>query len=141
MNNEEVIIQLHTAGLLVVQDRKLLLAYSKNKKCFYLPGGKIDEHESAEEALCREIAEELNVELEVSHLQYYTHISAPAFGEANGVIMEQECFFVNIMINPIAAAEIGEVKYFTLNEYLREKHTAPGAIMILEKLHGDGYIE
>ena len=141
MKNEDVTVKLHTAGLLIIQDRKLLLAYSKNKKCFYLPGGKIDEHESAEEALCREIAEELNVELQVSDLQYYTHISAPAFGETNGVIMEQECFFVNRMINPEAAAEIGELKYFSLNEYLREKHTAPGAIMILEKLNGNGYIE
>ena len=45
----------------IIEQRKLLLAYSANKKCFYLPGGKIDNHETPEKALCREIAEEMNV--------------------------------------------------------------------------------
>lgn len=141
MKNEDVTVKLHTAGLLIIQDRKLLLAYSKNKKCFYLPGGKIDEHESAEEALCREIAEELNVKLEVSDLQFYTHISAPAYGELTGTMMEQECFFSNKKINPNATAEIGELRYFSLSEYLDQEHTAPGAIIILEKLKEDGYVD
>src|SRR6476646_8396535 len=118
-----MIISLHTAGLLIVQNRKLLLAYSKNKRCFYLPGGKIDEKESAEEALCREIAEELNVNLNENDLQYYTHISAPAYGELDGVMMEQECFIVNRKINPKASAEIGELKYFSLKEYLDQENT------------------
>jgi len=66
------------AALLTLKDRKLLLAYSKNKKCFYLPGGKIDSGESAKQALCREIEEELNVPLDETELEYYTHITAPA---------------------------------------------------------------
>lgn len=35
-------ILLPTAGLIVIKDNKLLLAYSNNKKAWYLPGGKID---------------------------------------------------------------------------------------------------
>jgi len=136
-----MINSLHTAGLLIIQNRKLLLAFSKNKKCFYLPGGKIDEDESPEEALCREIAEELNVQLHVHELKYYTHISAPAFGEVNGVIMEQECFFATGNINPEASAEIGEIKYFTLSEYLNQQNIAPGTVMVLERLRSDGFID
>ena len=45
-----------------IKDKKLLLAFSKNKQCFYLPGGKIDTGETAKQALCREIGEELNIE-------------------------------------------------------------------------------
>ena len=59
------------AALLTLKDRKLLLAYSKNKKCFYLPGGKIDVSETAAQALCREIQEELNVLLNEQDLEYY----------------------------------------------------------------------
>jgi ADP-ribose pyrophosphatase YjhB (NUDIX family) len=134
-------MKLPTAGLLIICDRKLLLAFSKNKQCFYLPGGKINPIESAEEALCREIEEELNVHICDDELKYYTHISAPAFGEPEGIIMEQECFFVNKDVQPKPAAEIGEVKYFSLSEYLEQMHTAPGAIMILEKLKADGYVD
>jgi hypothetical protein len=33
-------MQLQTAGLVVIKNRKLLLAFSKNKQAFYLPGAK-----------------------------------------------------------------------------------------------------
>jgi 8-oxo-dGTP pyrophosphatase MutT (NUDIX family) len=134
-------MQLPTAGLLVIENRKLLLAYSRNKQCFYLPGGKIDAGESATEALCREISEEMNVVLEETDLRYYTHITAPAYGETNGTIMEQECFLLNKKIRPSASAEVGELKYFSLEEYLLEETKAPGAVMILEQLKHDGLID
>ena len=64
-------MKLPTAGLLIIQNRKLLLAYSRNKNCFYLPGGKIDEGETAAKALCREIAEEMNVPIDEYELKYH----------------------------------------------------------------------
>lgn len=134
-------MQLHTAGLLVIKERKLLLAYSLNKQCFYLPGGKIDKDETAEQALCREIAEELNVHLDPADLRYYTHISAPAYGEENGTIMEQDCFLIDTAVSPVAAAEIGELKYFTLGDYMLELNKAPGAVMILQQLQSNSLID
>lgn len=119
----------------------MLLAYSKNKHCFYLPGGKVDDGETAQEALCREIQEELNVELLQPYLQYHTHISAPAFGEGAGIIMEQDCFFYKEDVTPTPAAEIGEIRFFSLGEYLEEVRKAPGAIMILEQLKQEGLID
>ena len=118
-------MQIYTSGLLLIQDRKLLLAYSRNKQCFYLPGGKIDNGETAPIALCREIAEELNIVLAEDDLKFYTHVSAPAYGEKNGVIMEQDCFIIDKRVIPIASAEIGEIKYFSLADYLKEANKAP----------------
>ena len=83
-----------TAGLLIIKERRLLLAYSTNKQCFYLPGGKVDAGETPEQALCREIREELNIDLIPTDLSYFTHISAPAYGETPGIIMEQDCYFL-----------------------------------------------
>jgi 8-oxo-dGTP pyrophosphatase MutT (NUDIX family) len=130
-------MQIHTAGLLVIKDKKLLLAFSKNKQCFYLPGGKIDNGETPKQALCREIAEELNVTITEDDLEFYTHITAAAYGETAGIIMEQDCFLLLTGIQPKAAAEIGELRYFSLEEYLQQVNKAPGAIMILQELmHG-----
>jgi ADP-ribose pyrophosphatase YjhB (NUDIX family) len=134
-------MQLFTAGLLVVQNRKLLLAYSNNKKCFYLPGGKINKGETAAVALCREINEELNVEINPEDLEFYVHITASAYGENEGVVMEQDCFFTNTKVNPTPAAEIGALQYFSLASYLLQSSTAPGAILVLEKLQAEDLID
>lgn len=134
-------MHLYTAGLLVIEDRKLLLAYSRNKACYYLPGGKIDAGETPAIALCREIAEELQVQLTEADLQFYTHISAPAFGEAPGIWMEQDCFRIQKTIYPKPGAEIGAIRYFSLAEYRKEKNQAPGAVRILELLQTDELVE
>jgi 8-oxo-dGTP pyrophosphatase MutT (NUDIX family) len=134
-------MQLYTVGLLMIKERKLLLAYSNNKQCFYLPGGKIDSGETSKKALCREIAEELNLYLKEDELVYYTHITAPAYGEAEGVIMEQDCFFTTKNAAPVASAEISEINFFSLVEYKRQPNKAPGAIMVLKKLKEDNFID
>jgi 8-oxo-dGTP pyrophosphatase MutT (NUDIX family) len=134
-------MQLPTAGGLIIQNRKLLLAFSKNKQCFYLPGGKIDKGETAISALCREIHEELHIALDEDDILFYTHITAPAYGEAGDIIMEQDCFLINKQVIPVAAAEIGAIQYFSLGEYLNEINQAPGTILILEKLKSDNLID
>jgi 8-oxo-dGTP pyrophosphatase MutT (NUDIX family) len=134
-------MQLLTAGLVLIQERKLLLAFSRHKLCFYLPGSKIDPGENTKEALCREIAEEMNTHLTSAKLSYYTHITAAAYGEESGVIMEQDCFLIHQSITPQASSGIGELRYFSLQEYLRELNTASGAVMILEQLTADGLID
>jgi 8-oxo-dGTP pyrophosphatase MutT (NUDIX family) len=134
-------MKLPTAGLLVIENRKLLLAYSRNKQCFYLPGGKIDMHETPGQALCREISEELNVDIRENELTYYTHITAPAYGEEKGTIMEQECFLLNRAVSAAPSAEVSELKYFSLGEYLSQSNQAPGAVMILTHLQANGLID
>jgi 8-oxo-dGTP pyrophosphatase MutT (NUDIX family) len=134
-------MKLHTAGLLIIENRKLLLAYSRNKQCFYLPGGKIDAAETSATALCREIAEEMNVIIDEHELKYYTHITAPAYGEENGIIMEQDCFLLERNIIPEPSSEISELKYFSFSEYCLETNCAPGAVMILQQLKAEGYID
>lgn len=128
-------ILLPTAGLVVVKSNQLLLAYSKNKQAFYLPGGKVDAGETATEALIREINEELNLHIHPSELSYFMHITAPAFGENGNTIMEQDCFWYELEAKPIPGAEIGEVRFFSYEDYLKEKHLVPGVIILFEELN------
>ena len=88
--------KLVTVGLVVIKDRKLLLAFSKNKRAWYLPGGKVDHGETTILALIREIKEELNISLEKKELKWYAHITAPAFGEHPEIMMEQECYLYGL---------------------------------------------
>ena len=136
-----ILESLSTAGLIVIKNRKLLLAFSKNKNAWYLPGGKTDPGETSRDALVREINEELNIVVDADDLRYYIHISVQAFGEKVNTIMEQDCFFLRRSIIPQPSAEIGELKFFSLDDYLSEINRAPGAVMILELLQSDGLID
>lgn len=131
---------LPTAGLLMLKDRKLLLTYSRNKKAWYLPGGKIGCNETSKEALIREIEEELNVQLDPQLLTYCYHITAPAYGEERNIIMEQDCYTYPVMNNIQASNEIEAVKYFDLEDYLKEPAQVAGVIIAFDYLQKDGLI-
>jgi 8-oxo-dGTP pyrophosphatase MutT (NUDIX family) len=133
-------MRLYTAGLVVIKDRKLLLAFSKNKRAFYLPGGKIDAGETATSALVREIKEELNIELKTESLHYYMHITAPAYGELNGIIMEQDCYRYEITETPQPNAEIGALDYFDSLVYSLQPVQVPGVVTLINQLKSESLI-
>jgi len=131
---------LYTAGLLVIQENKLLLAFSKNKKAWYLPGGKVDQGETTMEAIQREILEELNLNLNPEKLSFYCHISAPAYGEDQHIIMEQDCFLYPLDQEIQASQEIEAVRYFNYSEYKKEDIQVVGVLEVFEILEKDGLL-
>ncbi|MGU9938350.1 NUDIX domain-containing protein [Empedobacter brevis] len=126
-------IQLPTAGLLVIKNNKLLLTFSGNKKAWYLPGGKIDQDENSKSALIREIKEELDVDLLESELNYFCHITAEAYGEQN-LLMEQDCFLYDLKEDIKPTNEIEAVGYFSFEEYLQEEIQVIGVLKVYEEL-------
>ena len=80
---------------LYIQDGRLLSARSKNKTLFYLPGGKREVGESDEQALIREIKEEISVNLIPNSIQYVETFSAPADGKSSDTIVKLTCYFAD----------------------------------------------
>ncbi|RFM27718.1 NUDIX hydrolase [Deminuibacter soli] len=132
---------IHCAGLIVIQNRRLLLAFSNNKQAWYLPGGKIDAGETALQAMQREVMEELNMQLPEDSLQYYMHVTAPAFGEKDNLVMEQDCFIHELQQTPQPSAEIGAIQFFDHATYLKEPHQVPGVLMVFEQLRADKLVD
>ncbi|MFD2969637.1 NUDIX hydrolase [Sphingobacterium bambusae] len=132
--------QLPTAGLLVVREDRLLLAFSRNKQAWYLPGGKIDAGETAKEALLREIEEELGVVLDEEKLVYYGHVTADAYGEEN-LQMEQSCFLYPTLDQLDPSNEIEAVAYFSQQAYQQEDIQVEGVLIAFERLCADGLIK
>ncbi|EEY45309.1 MutT/nudix family protein [Vibrio mimicus VM223] len=100
----------------LIQDGKLLAVRSKGKALFYLPGGKREAGENDEEALIREIKEELSVDLSPTSLKYMETFIAQADGKAEGVSVELTCYFADFSGELLPAAEIEELKFIDGND-------------------------
>jgi len=129
--------KLPTVGLIALKDNKILLAFSKNKKAWYLPGGKIDANETAVQALRREVKEELNMDVDPDKLKFYCHISVEAYGEKEQLMMEQDCFLYEIDQNIVPGNEIEAVAYFNRQTYMKEAVQVTGVLEVFDLLERD----
>ncbi len=125
-------------GLVHVEAGRLLVARSRNKKAFYLPGGKIETGETGVEALRREVREELGIELAApAELRRYV---APAYGEGEGAMVDMTCFTAQLLGTPRPTSEIAELTYVTRDEYRAHAETAPAIHEVLDDLVASGQV-
>ncbi len=73
-NNDDI----YKAAGLLVQDRKVLAERSVGKPAFVQPGGKIEAGETPEQALVRELKEELTIDVDETDLELVGNYSAEA---------------------------------------------------------------
>ncbi|ANU39014.1 NUDIX domain-containing protein [Vibrio scophthalmi] len=99
-----------------VRDGKVLAVRSRGKELFYLPGGKREQDESDEQALVREIKEELAVDLHPSSIKYAETFTAQADGKAEGVSVQLTCYFADFSGEMSPEAEIEELKLVAMED-------------------------
>ncbi len=75
-----------------LKDSKVLTTLSHGKDTWYIPGGKRDEGESDQEALIREVEEELTVKLRPETIRYYGTFEAQAHGKSEGTVVRMTCY-------------------------------------------------
>ncbi len=121
-----------------IKDKQLLGARSKGKSAWYMPGGKREIGESDEQALVREIREELSVDLAPASLEYAGVFEAQADGKPEGTRVRMTCYFADFTGTIKAAAEIDEVAWLTCNDKTKCSATAR---KVLDWLKTEGRIE
>jgi len=126
-------------ALIVVRDRKKLMARTRGNLTFYTPGGKREMGESDEAALSREVKEELGVDLLRETMQLYGAFSAPAHGKAEGTTVRMTCYTASFDGEPAACGEIEELRWMASSADRTKLSTA--GVMILEDLRRKGLID
>ena len=69
---------IHKAAGIIIKDRKILVEKDYDKEFFISPGGKLEEGETPEQALIRELNEELKITVKETDLEKFGEYSAPA---------------------------------------------------------------
>ena len=96
------------AALIRRADGRTLLVRKYNTATFMQPGGKIEAAEEPAAALCRELSEELSLQLAPDELTYVGRFTAPAANEP-GRLVDAEIFSVELCRPVKPAAEIEEI--------------------------------
>lgn len=99
-----------------IVDGKILVARSIGKDAFYIPGGKREHGENDDEALLREIDEELTVSLLPASLEYFGTFEAQAHGHPMGVQVQMTCYWAKYTGTIQPAAEIEEVRWLNYQD-------------------------
>ncbi|GCE22722.1 NUDIX hydrolase [Dictyobacter kobayashii] len=102
-----------------IVDRKILVTRSQGKDLFYLPGGKREEGETDQQALLREIQEELSVELQPETISYLGTFEAQAHGKPEGIMVKTTCYQASYTGHIQAANEIAETAFLSYQERSR----------------------
>jgi 8-oxo-dGTP diphosphatase len=99
---------IHIAAALIADDRgRLLLVRKTGTRWFMQAGGKIEEGETALDALKRELLEEIGLSLNEGDARYLGRFAAPSANEAD-CIVEAEIFHVRMQHTPTVRLEIEE---------------------------------
>ncbi len=96
-----------------IQNRKVLSTRSKGKDIFYFPGGKREENEIDEQALIREIKEELSVDLLPETIRFFGKFEAQVHGHSAGINVLMTCYSADYVGNITASSEIEEIAWLT----------------------------
>lgn len=87
-------VDIHKVGGILIQNRRLLVCRAKGKEHFMAPGGKIEAGETAQQALQRELTEELSIHVEESQFKPFSLFEAQAAGDESKKI-RMEVFLVS----------------------------------------------
>ncbi len=93
-----------------IKNNSILLAKSHRKDKYYIPGGKREIGENDEEALIREIREELSVIIDKNTLNFIGVFEAQAHAQPEGVFVKMTCY---------SGAYVGELKINSEIEAIR----------------------
>lgn len=106
-----------------------MLVRVRDNDLWYLPGGTIEVGETEEEALVREIDEELGVAIDRETLKFDLRIVGPALGRQGDV--ELNCYKARWNGNVTPRAEISEV---ALIGYEQTEIMAPAVKILVDEL-------
>jgi 8-oxo-dGTP diphosphatase len=108
-------------AFIYLKDKRVLVTLSKGKDTWYIPGGKREGEETDQEALIREVKEELSVDIKPETIKFYGTFEAQAHGKPEGTMVRMTCYTADFDGDFLPAAEIEKMEYF---DYSRKLETS-----------------
>src|SRR3989344_5713959 len=114
-----------------IRDRKVLETCSYGKDKWYIPGGKREGNETDEEALAREMKEELLVEIIPETIKHFGTYVAQAHGKPEGTVVRMTCYTAQYKGTLSPSAEVERLDWFG---YSKRNEVSPVDQLIFDDL-------
>lgn len=115
----------------IIRDKDMIFAtqrgYGEFKDGWEFPGGKIEEGETPQEALKREIMEELDTEIKVGELIDTIEYDYPTFH------LSMDCFWAEVITGHLVLKEAEAAKWLT-KEQLDSVDWLPADVTLIDKI-------
>ncbi|WP_160136048.1 NUDIX hydrolase [Chryseobacterium sp. c4a] len=121
-----------------LKNKSILSTKSYGKDKYYIPGGKREDGETDEQALIREISEELSVTIDPKTLNYVGTFEAQAHSHAEGILVKMTCYSGEYSGELQANSEIEEVKWLRYSD--KDKISEVDKI-IFDYLHNNNLLD
>lgn len=121
-----------------IKDKEILMALNRGNDTYYIPGGKREGSEINEEALIREVKEELDIDLIPETIKYYGIFEAQAHNKPAGIIVRMTCFTADFKGEIKPSKEIQDIAYYT---YVQRDIIGPVDQIIFDDLKIKGLIK
>lgn len=121
-----------------IRDRKILETCSYGKDKWYVPGGKREAGESDQQALVREMKEELNVNILPETMEPCGIFEAQAHGKPEGTIVRLTCYTAQYDGELLPSAEVEKMDWF---DYSRRDDVSPVDQLIFDDLKTKNLID
>ena len=129
---------IEVAAVALFRDRRMLMVTARGRNVLYLPGGKIDDGESAADAAARETREEVAVELIPGSVRELFTVVTQAHGEPDGRQVRMVVFSAATEGEPQPSAEVSELHWVTTGDLHR---CPPAGAEVLRRLAALGLID
>lgn len=104
---------IHVSAAIIMKDNKIFVTqrgYGEFKDWWEFPGGKIEEGETPEECLKREIKEELKVDINIDKYLCTVEYDYPNFH------LKMECFICSLIDSHLELIEAEDAKFITKDQ-------------------------
>ena len=126
--------ELHVVAAIIKKDNKILTTqrgYGEFKGMYEFPGGKIELGENPEDALKREILEEMKTHIDVDQFFYHVHYEYPSF------ILEMDCFVCHLIDQHITLLEHMDYQWIDPHEDI-DVTWVPADIQVINEIKRKG---